>query len=196
VALAFGQPERDCPPASVSDCGQLGIDAALGATDRLGGLTAARVRSVLIQLDVRTMDIPELTRGSCRHKRQDPREKFISTPSTKPGVHRAPGSKLPWQVAPRDTRAQDKENRRNHEPVVFRRMFPHRPPAGFAPRAVNFLRRCHNGTGSSLRRTSFMRTLGIVLSILVPSAVAGFKRLFPTMNLANFADCIFALVFA
>ena len=156
----MSQTKRDGASASLNDRGQLGIDASLGATDRLGGLAAARFRAVLMQFDVRAIDIPRLTRCSDRHQRQHPREQPRGTPASKPRLDRTLRSKLLRKIAPRAAGAQDVEYRGEHESIVLRRSTPQRPPAGFATRAVNFFRLRHNGSGSSRSRTSFMRAVG------------------------------------
>jgi hypothetical protein len=58
VTLALGQAERDGSTTSLNDRGKLGINSTLCATDRLGGLTAARVCTVLMQFKVRAIDMP------------------------------------------------------------------------------------------------------------------------------------------
>jgi hypothetical protein len=122
-----------------------------------------------MQFDVRAIDMPQLTCGSRCDYRKHPGEEPVSTPSTKPRVDRAPRAKLLRQVAPRYTRSQDVEYRGEHEPVIFRRSPAQRPPAGFITRAVNFLSLRHNGSGSSLRRISFMRQVGLIRSVFVPT---------------------------
>ena len=172
VTLALGQAERDGSPTSLNDRGKLGIDSTLSATDRLGSLTAARVRTVLMQFDVRAIDMPQLTGCSRCDQREHPGEEPHSAPATKPRVDRAPRAKMLWQVAPRDARSQDVEHRAEHKPIIFRRSPTQRPPAGFTTRTVNFFSRRHNGSGSSLRRINFMRLVGSTRSILVPSDFA------------------------
>jgi hypothetical protein len=168
VTLAFGQAERDGPPTSLDDRGKLRIDSTFSATDCLGSLTTARIRTVLIQFDVRAIDMPQLTCGSRCHHRKHPGEEPLSAPATKPRVDRAPRAKLLWQVAPRDTCSQDVEYCGEHTPIIFRRSPAQRPPAGFITRAVNFFNLRHNGSGSSLRRMSFMRRVGLIRSVFVP----------------------------
>jgi hypothetical protein len=69
VMLALGQAERHGPPTSLNDRGKLRIYSNFSATDRLGSLAAARVRTVLMQFDVRAIDMPQLTFGSrCDHR--------------------------------------------------------------------------------------------------------------------------------
>jgi hypothetical protein len=57
VTLAFGQSERYGSPTSLNR-GKLRIDSTFSATNRLGRLAAARVRTVLMQFDVRAIDMP------------------------------------------------------------------------------------------------------------------------------------------
>ncbi len=121
VTLTLSQAERDGSPASINDRGKLGIDSTLCATDRLGSLAAARVRTVLMQFDVRAIDMSQLPRGSRCDRLEHPGKKPRSTPAPKSRVDRAPGAKLLRQIAPRDTSPQDVEYRAEHEPIIFRR---------------------------------------------------------------------------
>jgi hypothetical protein len=57
VTLSLSQTKRDGPPASLNDCSQFRVDSTFGTTDRLGGLAAGRVRTVLMQFDVGTIDL-------------------------------------------------------------------------------------------------------------------------------------------
>jgi hypothetical protein len=86
VTLALGQAERHGSPTSLDDRGKLRIDSTFSATDRLGSLAAARVRTVLMQFDVRAIDRPRLTRGSRCDHRKHPGEEPLSTPATKPRI--------------------------------------------------------------------------------------------------------------
>jgi len=172
MPLALGQTERNGTSATLHNRGELGVDATLGATDRLGRLAAARVRSILMQFDVGAIEMPQLTGGSDRHQRQHAREQSARTPTPKPRVDRTPRSKLLRQIAPRQTGAQDVEYRGEHEPIILRRAAPLTPSTGFAASAVNFFSLRHNGSGSSLRNVSFMRALGLPRSFSVPSDFA------------------------
>lgn len=151
VALALRQAERHGSPPSLNDRCKLRIDSTLCATNRLGRLATAGVRTVLMQLDVRAIYMPQLACGSCSDNCKHPGEEPLSTPATKPRVDRVPRAKLLWQVAPRDTRSQDIEYRGEHKPIILRRPPAQRPPAGFVTRAVNFFSLRHNGSGSWLR---------------------------------------------
>jgi hypothetical protein len=169
VTLALGQAERHGSPTSLNNRGKPRIDSTFGATNRLGSLAAARVLTVLMPFDVRAIDMPQLTCGSCRDHRKHPGEESLGTPATKPRIDRSPRAKLLWQIAPRDTRSQDAEYRVVHKPIIFRRSPAQRPPAGLFTRAVNNSSLRHNGTGSSQRRISFMRQVGLTRLVFVPT---------------------------
>ena len=94
VTLPFGQAERHSSPTTVDNCSKLSIDSTLSSTDRLSSLTAAWIRAVLMQLDVRAIDMPQLTCGSLCDNREHPGEEPLSTPATKPRVDRVPRAKL------------------------------------------------------------------------------------------------------
>jgi len=169
VALALRQAERHGSPPSLNDRCKLRIDSTLCATNRLGRLATAGVRTVLMQLDVRAIYMPQLACGSCSDNCKHPGEEPLSTPATKPRIDRVPRAKLLWQVAPRDTRSQDIEYRGAHKPIILRRPPAQRPPAGFVTRAVNFFSLRHNGSGSCLRRIRFMRQVGFTRKVFVPT---------------------------
>lgn len=58
VTLALGQAVRHGSPSSLNDRGKLSIDSTFSATDHLGSLAAARIRTVLMQFNVRSIDVP------------------------------------------------------------------------------------------------------------------------------------------
>jgi hypothetical protein len=169
MTLALSQAERHGSPTSLNDRSKLRVDSTFSATNRLGSLAAARVRTVLMQFDVRAIYMPQLTCGSRCDGRKHPGEEPRSTPATKPRIDRTPRAKLLWQVAPRDACSQDVEYRGEHKPIIFRRSPAQRPPAGFITRVVKFFSLRHNGSGSSLRSIGFMRQVGLTRSVFVPT---------------------------
>ena len=74
VTLALCQAERHGSPTSLNDSGKLRIDSTFSATNRLSSLAAARVRTVLMQFDMRAINIPQLTCGSRCNNRKHPGE--------------------------------------------------------------------------------------------------------------------------
>jgi hypothetical protein len=96
VTLALCQAERHGSSTSLNDRGKLRIDSSFGADDRLGSLAAARVRTVLMQFDVRAIHMPQLTCGSSSDHRRHPGKEPRSTPATKPRADRAPRAKMLW----------------------------------------------------------------------------------------------------
>ena len=159
MALSGGEAERHGASTGVDDGRQLRIDATFGATDRLRGLSAARIRAVLMQLDMRAVEVPQLALGGRRHESEKPTEKTGCAPAPEPRIDRTPRTKVRRQVTPGNTGAQNIEHRADHEPVVLGRSPSARAPAGFRPRTVNFFSRSHKGSGSSQRRIRFMRAL-------------------------------------
>lgn len=159
VTLSGDDTERDGPTAGIHDRGQFGVDPAFRAPDRLRGLAATRIRTVLVKLDMRTVDVAQLAfRVFCR-QRQHVREQPGCTPAPETRVHRTPRAEGRRQIAPRHTGAQYIEDRCDHEPVVFRRSTTQVAPAGFSPRPLNFFSPSQSGSGSSNRGTGFMRAL-------------------------------------
>jgi len=64
VTLALSQAERHGSPTSLNDRVKLRIDSTLSTTYCLGSLAAARICTVLMQFDVRAINMPQLTCGS------------------------------------------------------------------------------------------------------------------------------------
>ena len=159
VAWSCGQPQRDGPATCVHNGCQLRIDSAFGPTDGLRALPAAWIRAMLVQLDVRTVEVTQFALRSARKAREHPAKQPDRTPATETRIDRTPRSKVRRHVAPWHSGAQNVKHRRYHEPVVFARSTSAAPPAGFGPRTVNFFSPSHNGSGSSQRWTGFMRAL-------------------------------------
>ena len=159
MTLAFGQPERHGPPAAVNDRRQFGVDATFRAPNCLLGLPAAGIRAVLVQLDMRTIDIAQLPLRALREDRQHAREQPRGTPAAEARVDRVPRTKVGRQVPPRNPGAQNIEHGGDHKLIVFGRPTPARPAAAFGAFTVNFFSRRHNGFGSLQRSINFMRTL-------------------------------------
>ena len=80
VALPLSQAECDGAPATLDDGCQLGVEPSFGASDGLCSLSAAGIRPILVQLDVRTIDRAQLP---------------LSRPSRQP---RACGRTVPWRT--------------------------------------------------------------------------------------------------
>ena len=172
MSLPGRDPECDGTTAPLHNGGQLGVDAAFGAPDGLGRLSAPRIGPILMQFDMRAIEVPQLARGACGDHGQHPCEQPGGTPAAKTRVDRTPRTKSLRQVAPGQTGAQHKEHRRDHAAVILRRPAPQLPPARFSTRPVNFFSPRHTGSGSSHREIAFMRALGSTSARLVPSDFA------------------------
>ena len=103
---------------------ELGVEATLGAADRLLLLAATGIAPVLVQLDVRAVEVTQLPAGTPGDEPHQPGKEAGLTPAPEAGVNRVPRAKALRQVAPRDPGAQHEEHPRDHEPVVLRRPAP------------------------------------------------------------------------
>lgn len=159
VSLASGQTKGDGATSAIHDGCELGVDTALGAPDGLGGLPTAGIRAVLMQLDMRAVEVPQFALCARGDQGQHASKQSRRAPASEASVNRTPRTEAVWQVSPWNPCAQNVEDRGDHDPVVFRRPAPARPPAGFWPRTVNFFSPSHTGSGSSHRSMSFMRAL-------------------------------------
>jgi len=140
--------------------GKLGVESALRPAHRLGALSARGIRSVLMQLDVRTIQVAELPGRAFGQAGQQPVPKPAGTPAAEPGVDRVPRTVALRQIPPRHTRAQQVPQGGDHQPIVLGR-----PPAycailpctRFGATQLNFFSRRHNGSGNSKRFSVFIR---------------------------------------
>lgn len=171
MARSSRQVEGDCPSASIHHGGQLAVEPALGAPNRLAGLAAARVRTVLMQLDVRAIQMPQLPHRFLRDELEHPRPQPARAPPPPTRVNRTPRPKLRRHVTPRTSRPHHIPHRRDHPPVVLRR--PPSLPArsGFSPAQLNFLSRLQSGSGKPLRSVNLIAPPLILLPKTSSSAV-------------------------
>ena len=121
MAIARGQAQRHSPSVGVHDGRQLGVDPALTATNRLLDLAPARIGAMVMHLDVRTIDVSQLTARSARQPRQQLGPQSTRTPSPPAGVDRAPRPELAWYIAPRTARSQYIPDGRDHESIILPR---------------------------------------------------------------------------
>ena len=81
-----------------ADGRELRVDAALSAANRQPALAAGWVGTVLVQLDMGTIDVSQLTFGPLRHPCQHPAKQTRLARAAKPCVDRtpwkAPGGRL------------------------------------------------------------------------------------------------------
>ena len=136
VALALSQSECDGAPTTLDDGRQLGVDPSLGSADGLCRLSAAGIRTILVQLDVGTIDIAQFPLRALRDSREQAGEQSYRAPTSEARVDRTPRTKALWQIAPRNAGAQDVEHGREHDFIVLGRPTPARPPAAFGARSL------------------------------------------------------------
>jgi len=121
VLLARSQTESHRPPPRIDDRRELGVQAAFGPAHRLRRLSAGRIGSVLVQLDVGAVQVPQFALGPGRQQTEHPGKQPSVTPAAIAGIDRTPRSVTLRQITPRHSRPQDVEHRAEHYPVVFRR---------------------------------------------------------------------------
>ena len=73
MARSGSHVEGDCPAPPIHHGGQLGVEPAFGASNRFAGLAAARVRTVLMQLYVRAIQMSQLSHRFLRDESEHPR---------------------------------------------------------------------------------------------------------------------------
>ena len=82
VLRSGGEAERDCSSVAIHQRGELGVEPALGPAHRLRALSARRIRSVLMQLDVRAIQMVQLTGRSFCQAGQDQVPQSLRTSAT------------------------------------------------------------------------------------------------------------------
>ena len=156
VLLPRSQTESHGPATRIDNRRQLGVQAAFGPAHCLRGLSARGIGPVLMQFDVRAVQLPQFTRGVGRQQGEHPGEQAGGSPATVAGIDRTPRSEALRQITPRHSRPQDVEQGAEHHPVIFRRPASARhcaitPSPGFGPTQVNFFSRFHSGCANSNR---------------------------------------------
>ena len=124
VAGAAIQANRHRSTAGIHQGGKLGVKSALRPADRLGGLPTHGVGPVLMQLNVRAVEVAKAADRFAGQLGHQPAEQPFAAPSPKPAIYRLPVAKAPRQIAPRTSRPQDKDN-----PAQCQTLIPGRPPS-------------------------------------------------------------------
>lgn len=94
VLRAGGQGDRNRPTRLIRDGGELGIQAAFGPPDRLRQLAARRIGSVLMQLDVRAIQVPQPAFGAPSQSGQQTVPQATRRPASPARVDRTPRAVL------------------------------------------------------------------------------------------------------
>jgi hypothetical protein len=152
VVLGSGR-EAEChrPAMLINQRRKLGVETALGPSHRLRLLAASGIGTVLVELDVRAIQVTQSAAGSPAQNLEQPRKEAGGAPPPEAGVDRTPRPETLWQVSPWHPRSQDKPDSGENQPILFRRASPHceyLKPAGFGPTQLNFFSRLHNGSGN------------------------------------------------
>ena len=154
VLRAGGQGDRNRPAMLVRDGGELGVQSAFGPTDGLRQLAARGIGPVLMQLDVRAIQVPQPTFGAPGQSRQQTVPQTTRCPAPPARVDRTPRAVLCRHISPRTTGAQHIPNRRHHDPIINRRPTPNcaiMPSPRISPTQLNFFSRFHSGCANSNR---------------------------------------------
>ncbi len=121
VLLAGRETNRQGPPAGIDNRRELGVQPTFGPAHRLRSLAAPRIGSVLMQFDVRAVQVPQFAFSACGQDREHPSEQPAVTPAAVTRIDRTPRSVTRRQIPPRHARAQDKKHGTEHHPVIFGR---------------------------------------------------------------------------
>ena len=113
--------QLQCSPTTIHQGGELGIEPSLGATNGLQTLASGGVGGVLVQLDIRGVQMPELTFGGRSQPIENRLPKPAVIPPTPPGVNALPGTEDLGQIAPGAADAHSVDHRLHHAPMAPRR---------------------------------------------------------------------------
>ncbi len=112
--------ERHRPAARVDEGREFGVQSALGTAHRLGRLTARRIGAMLMELDVRAIQVPQFAFGVLGQHGEHPGEQAIGTPAPVARIDRGPRSVTLGQIPPRQAGAQHEKDGAEHQPVILR----------------------------------------------------------------------------
>ena len=121
MLLSRSEMESDCPADTVDNSSELRIEASFGPSHSLGGLSANRIGTVSMHLDVRAVHSADSAKCRTSKLSKDSGPETRCTPSSEARVDRAPGSESVRKVSPRDTGAKHIPHRRNHASVILAR---------------------------------------------------------------------------
>ena len=139
-------------PQPIDQRRQLTVHAALGAAKRLKTLASGRVRCVLVNPDLRGVQVPEFPHGRVTHQLRHPLPEAADVPSTPAGIDAPPRTEDSRQVAPATTDAQAVDHRLlNHHPVITRRTTTRRYRYRKSVRAVSDFSRSQSDSDKAKR---------------------------------------------
>jgi len=110
--------------ARVDQGGKLAVEDAFRAAHRLGGLAARGIGAMLVQLDVRIVQVAEAAGGFAGQLGQQTTEQSLTAPSPESPIHSGPLAEALRQVSPGATRPQREEYAAEHQAVVLPRATP------------------------------------------------------------------------
>lgn len=136
MSLSWRQAQSDCSAIGINDGCKLGVDASLGPADLMLRLSTLGIGSVLVDFDVRAVQVPQLSFCTPGEYGQQLCPQAMRAPSPPSGIDRTPRPELRRHIPPRTSRAHDIPHRRDHRPVILRRPSPTAPIAryGFCAR--------------------------------------------------------------
>jgi hypothetical protein len=119
--LTWSQDHLGGTPATIDQSSQLGVTPALGASNSLILLAASGVGRILVNFDVRGVEMAQSPGCTFGQQIQNGGPQSGLTPTSPPGIDRTPFRKVLRQVTPRTTRSQHVNHRFKHQPMIFGR---------------------------------------------------------------------------
>lgn len=149
-AVAGSQCELQRPALGIDQSGELGVEPTFGAADGMSALSARRIRSILMDLDVSCVERAEVSlrvRGQCI---EDSRPDSRVIPSAPSGIDRSPRAEVAGEIALGTADSNSVDHGLHHQTVVFWRASSTRALSRYRyrnfRRVVNFLSRSKSGS--------------------------------------------------
>lgn len=128
VALTAVQGDGEGATPTIDYRGELGVETTLGSAHRLSRLSTPRIGTMLMEFDMRAVEVSQRADGLAAKLRQDAGEQTLAAPQPEPAVDGLPLAVTLGEVAPRTARAKHEKNPTEDQSVIFSRSSA--PPSG------------------------------------------------------------------
>lgn len=121
VALTAVQAYGEGPTPRIDDCGELCIEPTFGSAHRLGCLSTPRIGAMLMELDVRTVEVSQGSDCVAAKLNEDAGEQALAAPQPEPAVDGLPLAVSFGKISPRTAGTQHEKNAAKNQAVILSR---------------------------------------------------------------------------
>ena len=121
VALTAIQAYGEGATPSIDHRGELCIESTLGPAHRLGGLATPRIGAMLVELDVRAVEVSQRADGLAAKLSKNASEQALAAPQPEPAVDGLPFAVSFGEISPRTAGAQHEKNTAENQTVILSR---------------------------------------------------------------------------